>query len=181
MRLRGRPQAAEGPQGRVGRENFGPDGNGGGGARRVEGRSPSQAAGGRRSRPPGGSLRAGACGLQGVAEEAEAGRRQGRPAGRPRRAKPVGPGEAGAPAARGPVDAEMCRGAGNCYRKVNSVPGRFPGGERCGIMGSKNAGEPMLPLVLEPKRKAFYGDLDFLPRPDAGGRGMERKKGGNSL
>lgn len=28
-------------------------------------------------------------------------------------------------------------------------------------MGSKNAGEPMLPLVLEPKRKAFYGDLDF--------------------
>lgn len=145
------------------------------------GGAPSQAAGGRRSRPEGGSLRAGACGLQGVAEEARAGRRQSRPAGRPRRAKPIGPGEAGAPAARGPVDAEMCRGAGNCYRKVNSVPGRFPGGERCGIMGSKNAGEPMLPLVLEPKRKAFYGDLDFLPRPDAGGRGMERKKGGNSL
>lgn len=119
--------------------------------------------------------------MQGVAEEAEAGRRQGRPAGRPRRAKPVGPGEAGAPAARGPVDAEMRRGAGNCYRKVNSVPGRFPGGERCGIMGSKNAGEPMLPLVLEPKRKAFYGDLDFLPRPDAGRRKMEYKKGGNSL
>lgn len=155
MRLRGRPQAAAGPQDRAGRENFGPDGNGGGGARRAEGRSPSQAAGGRRSRPEGGPLRAGACGLQGVAEEAEAG--------------------------RGPVDAEMCRGAGNCYRKVNSVPGRFPGGETCGIMGSKNAGEPMLPLVLEPKRKAFYGDLDFLPRPDAGGRGMERKKGGNSL
>ena len=119
--------------------------------------------------------------MQGVAEEVRAGRRQGRPAGWPRRAKPVGPGEAGAPAARGPADAEMCRGAGNCYRKVNSVPGRFPGGERCGIMGSKNAGEPMLPPGLEPKRKAFYGDLDFLPRPDAGGRGMERKKGGNSL
>ena len=103
--------------------------------------------------------------------------RQDGPGGR----SPSAPGEAGAPAARGPVDAEMCRGAGNCYRKVNSVPGRFPGGERCGIMGSKNAGEPMLPLVLEPKRKAFYGDLDFLPRPDAGRRGMERKKGGNSL
>ena len=87
MRLRGRPQAAEGPQGRVGRENFGPDGNGGGGAHRAEGRSPSQAAAGRRSRPEGGSLRAGACGLQGVAEEAEAGRRQGRPVGRPRRSR----------------------------------------------------------------------------------------------
>lgn len=74
MRLRGRPQAAAGPQSWAGRENFGPDGNGGGGARRVEGRSPSQAAGGRRSRPEGGSLRAGACGLQGVAEEARAGR-----------------------------------------------------------------------------------------------------------
>lgn len=44
--------------------------------------------------PEGGSLRAGACGLQGVAEEVRAGRRQGRPAGWPRRAKPVGPGEA---------------------------------------------------------------------------------------
>ena len=29
----------------------------------------------------------------------------------------------------------------------------------------------MLPPGLEPKRKAFYGDLDFLPRPDA-----DRKK-----
>ena len=119
--------------------------------------------------------------MQGVAEEARAGRRQGRPAGRPRRAKPVGPGGAGAPAGRGPGGAGMGRGGGEWCRKVNSVPGRFPGGERCGIMRSKNAGEPMLPLILEPKRKAFYGDLDFLPRPDAGGREMERKKGGNSL
>ncbi len=140
------------------------------------GGAPSQAAGGRRSRPEGGSLRAGACGLQGVAEEVRAGRRQGRPAGWPRRAKPVGPGEAGAPAAHGPADAEMCRGAGNCYRKVNSVPGRFPGGERCGIMGSKNAGEPMLPLVLEPKRKAFYGDLDFCLGPMQAGEEWSVKR-----
>ena len=103
--------------------------------------------------------------------------RQDGPGGR----SPSAPAKPGRPMARGPADAEMCRGAGNCYRKVNSVPGRFPGGERCGIMRSKNAGEPMLPPGLEPKRKAFYGDLDFLPRPDAGGRGMERKKGGNSL
>ena len=96
-------------------------------------------------------------------------RRRGRAAGRAVRQD--GPGEAGAPAARGPVDAEMCRGAGNCYRKVNSVPGRFPGGERCGIMGSKNAGEPMLPPGLEPRRKAFRKGLDLLPRPDA-----DRKK-----
>ena len=55
MRLRGRPQAAAGPQDRrvgrgertldlmemVGGENLGPDGKGGGGARRAEGRSPS--------------------------------------------------------------------------------------------------------------------------------------------
>ena len=53
-------------------------------------------AGWRGIRTEGGSLRAGACGLQGVAEEVRAGRRQGRPAGWPRRAKPAGPGEAGA-------------------------------------------------------------------------------------
>ena len=112
--------------------------------------------------------------LMGMVGVGPAGPRGGAPHRRPqaaaaaRRAAPCGPGLV----ARGPADAEMCRGAGNCYRKVNSVPGRFPGGERCGIMGSKNAGEPMLPLVLEPKRKAFYGDLDFLPRPDA-----DRKNG----
>ena len=155
-----------------GRGGVGPAGPRGG----APHRRPEAAAAARRAAPCGPGLVA----CRG-AEEVRAGRRRGRPAGRPRRAKPAGPGEAGAPAARGPVDAEMCRGAGNCYRKVNSVPGRFPGGERCGIMGSKNAGEPMLPLVLEPKRKAFYGDLDFLPRPDAGRRKMEYKKGGNSV
>ena len=45
----------------------------------------------------------------------------------------------------------------------------------------KNAGEPMLPPGLEPRRKAFRKGLDLLPRPDAGRRKMEYKKGGNSL
>ena len=34
----------------------------------------------------------------------------------------------------------------------------------------------MLPPGLEPKRKAFYGGLDFLPWPDAGGREMGYKR-----
>lgn len=76
MRLRGRPQAAAGPQGRAGRENFGPDGNGGGGARRAEGRSPSQAAGGRRSRPEGAACPAG-LGLRFAESCREAGRKTG--------------------------------------------------------------------------------------------------------